>query len=112
MEMLSGAAALICLATLAGEWEKLNVSTVTARSFLALIYLIVFGSGGFAAYVWLLRVAPTPLVSTYAYVNPVVAVLLGHVLAAEPLAVPTVLAAALIVGSVALVSTTPESKKE
>jgi drug/metabolite transporter (DMT)-like permease len=112
MEMLSGAAALICLATLAGEWEKLNVSTVTARSFLALIYLIVFGSSGFAAYVWLLRVAPTPLVSTYAYVNPVVAVLLGHVLASEPLAVPTVLAAALIVGSVALVNRTQEFKKE
>jgi drug/metabolite transporter (DMT)-like permease len=70
----------------------------------ALLYLTLFGSGAFVAYVWLLRVAPTPLVSTYAYVNPLVAVALGHFLAQEPVTIRTLVAAALIVGSVALVS--------
>jgi drug/metabolite transporter (DMT)-like permease len=57
------------------------------------------------AYVWLLRVAPTPLVATYAYVNPLVAVLLGYFLAQEPMTSRTLLGAALIIGSVVLVST-------
>ncbi|HWP57855.1 MAG TPA: EamA family transporter [Candidatus Acidoferrales bacterium] len=104
MEMLTGGAALIVLGTLAGEWQELHLAQASARSFLALGYLVVFGSTGFAAYVWLLRVAPTPLVATYAYVNPLVAVLLGYLLAAEPLTARTLFAAAAIVGSVALVS--------
>jgi drug/metabolite transporter (DMT)-like permease len=66
-------------------------------------YLIVFGSWiGLTSYTWLLRVAPTPLVFTYAYVNPVVAVLLGHLLAAEPLTLQIIIAATIVVGSVAL----------
>jgi drug/metabolite transporter (DMT)-like permease len=70
---------------------------------MALLYLIVFGSGAFAAYVWLLRVAPTPLVATYAYVNPLVAVLLGYFLAQEPITMRILVAAVLIIGSVILV---------
>jgi drug/metabolite transporter (DMT)-like permease len=71
-----------------------------------LLYLTVVGSAAFVAYVWLLRVAPTPLVGTYAYVNPLVAVLLGYFLAHEALTSRILLAAGLIVGSVALVSIT------
>ncbi|MEX0802975.1 MAG: EamA family transporter, partial [Candidatus Binatia bacterium] len=56
------------------------------------------------AYAWLLRVAPTPLVSTYAYVNPLVAVLLGYFLAQETVTAGTLLAAGLIIGSVVLAS--------
>jgi drug/metabolite transporter (DMT)-like permease len=104
MEMLAGGVALITLGTALGEWHNVNWNGASARSIGALLYLIVFGSIGFAAYVWLLRVAPTPLVSTYAYVNPVVAVVLGSVVADEPLTTRTLYAAALIVGSVALVS--------
>jgi drug/metabolite transporter (DMT)-like permease len=82
----------------------LDVFGASPRSILALFYLIVFGSGAFAAYVWLLRVAPTPLVATYAYVNPLVAVLLGYFLAQEPMTGRTLVAAALIIASVVLVS--------
>lgn len=104
MEMLAGGVALLLVATIAGEWSDLDIATVSRRSLLALVYLTVIGSSAFVAYVWLLRVAPTPLVATYAYVNPLVAVLLGYFLAQEPMTVRTLLAAALIIGSVALVS--------
>jgi drug/metabolite transporter (DMT)-like permease len=104
MEMLAGGAALLLIAIVAGEWNDLDIATVSRRSALALIYLTVIGSSAFVAYVWLLRVAPTPLVATYAYVNPLVAVLLGYFIAREPMALRTLLAAALIIGSVALVS--------
>jgi drug/metabolite transporter (DMT)-like permease len=104
MEMLAGGAALLLIAIVAGEWNDLDIATVSRRSALALIYLTVIGSSAFVAYVWLLRVAPIPLVATYAYVNPLVAVLLGYFLAQEPMTARMLLAAALIIGSVALVS--------
>jgi drug/metabolite transporter (DMT)-like permease len=104
MQMLTGGAALLLVATVLGEWSDFNIATVSRRSALALVYLTVIGSSAFVAYVWLLRVAPTPLVATYAYVNPLVAVLLGYFLAQEPMTIRTLLAAALIIGSVALVS--------
>jgi drug/metabolite transporter (DMT)-like permease len=59
---------------------------------------------GFAAYTWLLRVAPTPLVSTYAYVNPLVAIFIGNLLASEPLTPRLLLAAGVIVSSVLLIN--------
>jgi drug/metabolite transporter (DMT)-like permease len=78
---------------------------VSTRSFLALGYLIVFGSLiGFVAYGWLLRNAPLSLVSTYAYVNPVVAILLGAWIGGEQLNARVVLAAAVIIGSVILIN--------
>jgi drug/metabolite transporter (DMT)-like permease len=107
MEMLAGGVALLLAAIIVGEWSHFDLATVSRRSLLAVAYLTVIGSSAFGAYVWLLRVAPTPLVATYAYVNPVIAVLLGYLLAQEPMTVRTVLAAALIIGSVALVSTPP-----
>ena len=109
MQMLAGGVALLLVATVLGEWSDLDIATVSRRSVLALVYLTVIGSSAFVAYVWLLRVAPTPLVATYAYVNPLVAVLLGYFLAQEPMTVRTLLAAALIIGSVALVSM-PQSR--
>jgi drug/metabolite transporter (DMT)-like permease len=104
MEMLAGGIALLLLAFVTGEWSGFDFAAISTRSGLALIYLTVIGSGAFVAYVWLLRVAPTPLVATYAYVNPLVAVLLGYLLADEPITLRTLAAGALIVGSVALVS--------
>jgi drug/metabolite transporter (DMT)-like permease len=109
MEMLAGGVALLLLATVLDEWSNFDIAMVSRRSALALGYLTVIGSSAFVAYVWLLRVAPTPLVATYAYVNPLVAVLLGYFLAQEPMTVRTLLAAALIIGSVALVSM-PQSR--
>jgi len=105
MEMLAGGAGLLLLATLTGEWARLDLSAISARSLLGLGYLIVFGSlVGFASYGWLLRHAPTPLVATYAYVNPLIAIFMGSLLADEAIT-PRILAAALvIVSSVALIN--------
>ena len=105
MQMLAGGVALMLLAIVRGEWSGFELAAVSPRSALALAYLTVIGSSAFVAYVWLLRVAPIPLVATYAYVNPLVAVLLGYFLAQEPMTVHTLLAAGLIIGSVVLVST-------
>jgi drug/metabolite transporter (DMT)-like permease len=104
MEMLAGGVALFVIAGTVGEWNRFDLAAVSTRSAVAVVYLTVIGSGGFVAYVWLLRVAPTPLVATYAYVNPLVAVLLGYFLAHEPMTLRTLLATALIIASVVLVS--------
>ena len=107
VEMLAGGAGLLVMGALTGEWGRLDLGPVSTRSLLAVAYLIVMGSWvAFTAYTWLLRVAPTSLVSTYAYVNPLVAILLGHVVAAEPLSARILVAAAVIVGSVALITAT------
>lgn len=104
-EMLAGGLALLVLGVLAGDVARLDVAAVSTRSLLALLYLIVFGAlVGFTAYTWLLRVAPTSLVSTYAYVNPLVALALGVMIGNEDISPRTLLAAAVILGSVALIS--------
>jgi drug/metabolite transporter (DMT)-like permease len=106
MEMLVGGTALLLLGTLLGEWPRVDLSQVSTRSLLGLGYLIVFGSlVAYSAYTWLLRVAPTPLVATYAYVNPLVAVFLGYFLAQEELSLRVVGAAAVILSSVFLINT-------
>ncbi|HCE17114.1 MAG TPA: EamA family transporter [Anaerolinea thermolimosa] len=114
MEMLTGGLALTVLGTLSGEWARLNLAAITWPSWLGLGYLVVFGSlVGFTAYTWLLRVAPTTLVSTYAYVNPVVAVVIGNLLADEPLTLRVGLSTAIIVGAVALITfTRPLGKRK
>jgi drug/metabolite transporter (DMT)-like permease len=102
MEMLTGGALLALLGLSLGEAGQLR--NVSLTSGLALVYLIVFGSLiAFSAYTWLLRVAPTSLVSTYAYVNPVVAVFLGWAIESEPIGVRTVVAGAMILVAVALI---------
>ena len=106
MEMLAGGAGLLLLATFTGEWGQLDLAAVAPRSLWGLAYLITFGSlVGYASYTWLLRVAPTPLVATYAYVNPLIAILVGNLLAQEPLTTRIVLSAMVIVSSVVLINT-------
>ncbi|NJP30520.1 EamA family transporter [Micromonospora sp. HSS6-12] len=106
-EMFAGAAVLAVLAAGRGELRGFDPGAVTARSWWALAYLMVFGSlVAFTAYVWLLHHAPISLVSTYAYVNPVVAVALGALLVAEPVTPQVLLGGAVIVAGVALVVTT------
>lgn len=105
MEMLLGGFGLLVLGTVSGEWAQLDLATVSLRSWLGFAYLVVFGSWvGFASYIWLLRVAPTMLVSTYAYVNPLVAILLGSLLAGEQLTPRILIAALFILGSVILIT--------
>ena len=105
MHMLSGGAALLLVGLLVGEGSRVVPETISAKSALALLYLIVFGAIiGFTAYVWLLRVTTPARVATYAYVNPVVAVLLGWALADEPLGLRVMAAAAMIVAAVALIT--------
>jgi drug/metabolite transporter (DMT)-like permease len=104
MQMLAGGAVLTVAATVAGEWADLDVAAISLESLLGLGFLIVFGSlVGFASYVWLLRSARTSLVSTYAYVNPIVAVFLGWAILGEAVTARTLLAGAVIVTAVALI---------
>jgi drug/metabolite transporter (DMT)-like permease len=105
MQMLAGGASLLIAATIAGETRGFHVTNVSALSWLSLAYLIVFGSIlAFTAYTWLHMVAPPSRVATYAYVNPVVAVLLGWALASEPMGVFTWIAMLVILAGVALVN--------
>ena len=105
MEMLMGAVALFLVSLLTGELNGFNFAQVSTRSWLGLLYLITFGSlVGFVSYGWLLQNAPISLTSTYAYVNPMVAVFLGYFLAGEALSGRILVAAIVIVGSVILIN--------
>lgn len=102
--LLAGGALLALAGAAAGELSGFDPSAVSAKSVLATVYLLVFGSiVGFSAYLWLLRVTTASRVATYAYVNPIVAVLLGWALAGEALTPRVFVAAAVIVGAVALI---------
>jgi drug/metabolite transporter (DMT)-like permease len=101
--LLTGGGLLLLLALLTGEVRQLNPEAISARSVLALGYLTLFGSiVSFHAYTWLLQHATLSAVGTYAYVNPLVAVLLGWLLAGERLTARILIATAFIVGAVAL----------
>ena len=105
MQMLVGGVLLATLSTVRGEWHQLLVQTPTWQSIASLLYLIVFGSViGFSTYMWLLKVASPAAVGTYAYVNPLVAVLLGVALGGERMPQLAWVAMTIIVGGVALVS--------
>ena len=104
MELLAGGAALLVLGAATGEFSTLHLGQVSARSWLALGYLIVFGSiVAFSAYGIAVRALPTATVATYAYVNPVIAVLLGALILNERLTPATIVGGVLIVGAVVLV---------
>jgi len=104
MEMLAGGSLLLVMGVLGGESRQLHFDRVALRSLLGLIYLISAGSFlGFTAYLWLLRNVPTARVSTYAFVNPAVAVFLGWALGSEPLTGRELLASATIIAGVALI---------
>ena len=108
MQMLCGGALMLSLSVVSGEWNHFQMADVTTSSMLALLYLVVFGSIiGFSTYMWLLSVASPAAVGTYAYVNPVVAVLLGVIIGHESLPARAGLAMLVIVASVALVSLAP-----
>ena len=106
IQQLAGGIALVVLGAAMGELAHLEPATWSANSLLAMAYLLVFGSlVAFTAYSWLLQHAPVSLVATYAYVNPVVAVLLGALILAEPITPTIVIGAAIIVAAVAFIVT-------
>jgi len=106
MEMLTGGVLLILLGLVTSETSGLDLRAISIRSILGISYLITFGSlVGFTSYNWLLSHASPARVSTYAYVNPVVAVFLGWAVAREKVAVRTLAAAALVVAAVVLIIT-------
>jgi drug/metabolite transporter (DMT)-like permease len=114
MQMLGGGAAAFVVSILfeRGAWPAWEA--VTPSSLWAIAYLVVFGSlVGFSAYIWLLKHVNAAAVATYAYVNPLVALCLGTILASESIPARTGLAAPLILGSVALMQfARPPSKDE
>jgi drug/metabolite transporter (DMT)-like permease len=112
MEMLTASVGLALLALVHGDFSTLARGPPTSLlSIAGWLYLVVFGSiVAFTAYVWLLRVSTPARVSTYAYVNPVVAVLLGYAIASEPLTTRMMVAAAVIVSGVVLITLAPRPR--
>jgi drug/metabolite transporter (DMT)-like permease len=106
MQMVVGGGALFLVSVISGEFGTLDPGRVSGTSVLALIYLVVFGSLiGFSCYIWLLRNETPAVASTYAYVNPAVALFLGWALADEPLSPRTGIAAFVILSAVVIITT-------
>jgi len=105
IEMIAGGVVQIVMAFVLGEFGHADFNSISPRSTYAWTYLTVIGPTAFVAYAWLLRVAPIPLVATYSYANPLVAILLVYFLGKELITPRILLAAGLIIGSVVLVST-------
>ncbi|MFG1947458.1 EamA family transporter [Nonomuraea sp. NPDC048826] len=110
VEMVAGGLGMILVGAVSGE--RLDLAAVSGRSWAALVYLILVGSlVGFTAYTWLLGNAPISLVSTYAYVNPVVAVILGVLVLQEQVTVQILLGGLVILVGVALVVSTERKRR-
>ena len=109
MQSFAGGVILLVSGLFAGEFHALHLGAISPRSWLALGYLIVFGSGiGFSAYIYILHKSTAARVATYAFVNPVVALFLGWLIASETITLRTVIAGAVILTAVILVITAPQ----
>ena len=109
-QMLAGGLTLLVAAIVAGEPARLDLAHASTSSLVAFAYLLTFGSLiGFTAYVYLLAHTTAAKAATYAYVNPVVAVLLGWAIGHEPVTMRTMLAAAVILGGVAIITITRDA---
>jgi drug/metabolite transporter (DMT)-like permease len=112
MQMLSGGLVMLAVSLVTGEMARFDINQVSANSIYGLIYLIICGSLiGFTAYSWLLKNANPAMVSTYAYINPVVAVFLGWLIAGESFTSQMLFGAAVIVGSVVLITSRDDEDK-
>ena len=108
LQMVAGGVVLTLVGLAMGEGARVDLAGVSAKSWLAWGFLVLFGSiVAYSAYVWLLQVVRAELVATYAFVNPIVAVLLGVAFAGERFTAGTAFVAALIVAAVALIVTAP-----
>jgi drug/metabolite transporter (DMT)-like permease len=111
--MLCGGSLLILAGLLTGELHRFDIHRVSLLSVGSYAYLVIVGAVvGFTAYIWLLRYCDPAKVATYAYVNPIIAVLLGACFAGETLSARAIIAASLIIGSVALVITVQQTKSK
>ena len=100
-QMLVGAFFCFIAGALRGEIREINIALISARSLIAMLYLIIFGSlVGYTAYIWLLKNTSPAIVSTYAFINPAVAILVGWVLAGETLIMQEAVAVFIILGAV------------
>ncbi len=105
MQMFSAGLALILLGTFCGEWSGFDIGSVTLTSILSILYLTLFGSIlAFSCYVWLLRVTTAARVSTYAYVNPLIAIMLGAIFLSEPITTRVILAGIAIIVAVVIIN--------
>ncbi len=105
IQMIAGGIACMILGIALGEWKELHFSAITTGSILGLAYLILFGSLiGYLSYIWLLNIRPASQVSTYAYVNPAVAVLLGWLILHENISGSMLIALVIILAGVVLVN--------
>lgn len=112
MQMLAGGLILLVVSVIAGEWNTFDVAAVSRTSWLALVYLIVIGAiVAYTAYSWLMKNASPAALSTYAYVNPAIAVVLGWLIAGETLTGQMLIGAALILSSVVLISKAKKAKQ-
>jgi drug/metabolite transporter (DMT)-like permease len=108
MQMIAGAVLSLLIGVAIGELDRFSVANITMTSVIAVSYLVVFGAlVGFSAYLWLMRVSTPSRVATHAYVNPVVAVLLGWAVLGEAVTMRTGVAMAVIVGAVVLIVSAP-----
>ena len=106
LQMLGGGAALAVVALLHGDFGQLDLAAITSRTWSAFVYLITVGSlVGFSTFVWLMKHSTPARVATYAYVNPIVAVLLGWLILDEPITPRSLVASAIIIAAVVIVTT-------
>lgn len=113
LTMLAGGAIFAVTALIAGEPHGFDAGAVSVRSVIGLMYLAIFGSVvAYSAYIWLLQVSTPARVGTYAYVNPLIAVVLGWLFAGEPISPRTMLAAAVILAAVVLITLAPQPVRE
>ena len=111
LQMLAAAAAMLVISLISGDWRQFSWSGLTTLSIVSFWYLVIAGSIiGYTAYVYLLGVVSAAKAATYAYVNPIIAVVLGWLFANEPLGVRTIVAAAVILGGVALITSGQAAK--
>jgi drug/metabolite transporter (DMT)-like permease len=112
LQMAFGGLALLATAAATGEFTHLSIREINTVSWAGFFYLIVFGSlVGYSAYIWLVRNVEPARVATYAFVNPLVAVTLGWAIAGESLTARTAVAAAAIIGAVALITMSPANSE-
>jgi len=105
MQMFSAGVALFTLGTCCGEWSHFDISSMTRTSCLSILYLTLFGSIlAFSCYVWLLRVTSAARVSTYAYVNPLIAIMLGAIFLGESISTRVILAGMAIIMAVVMIN--------
>lgn len=105
IQMLVGGGLLLITATVLGEWSRFQVTSISLRSFIAMGYLIIFGSiVAYNAYIWLFKNADPSWVSTYAFVNPIIAVFLGWAFGDEKLTANSIIAAMFIITAVVMIT--------